>query len=227
MALPLRLCLAVECTSRLNDLWRTLLGGFVDPLLVQPGLELALIVFGAHPPHSLAAVESGLRWFSVDRFRSLLSDLEFVGGGHQPVALAEALLEAASLFALPPISPAPQQHLIVCIASEPATLPVPWSHPDDCVMVRGSRQQACWAGLHFAALPGQPRHCRGTYTSSPTAPQPGWAARAGHLGRAVARIAPPRRAAGLCGRQPVQHHAPAVAPRQPCLQGAHQARSHC
>jgi hypothetical protein len=115
------------------------MAGLVEPLLDQPGLEMALVLFGAHPPHSLAAVESGLGWFSVERFRRLLSDLEFVGGGHQPVALAEALLEAASLFAIPlanPGLPAPQQHLIVCIASEPAVLPVPWPYPDDCSMVR-------------------------------------------------------------------------------------------
>lgn len=142
MARPLRLCLAIECTARLSGLWQTLLRGVIEPLLVHLaplGLEMSLVLFGAHPPHSPAAVESSFGWLSsVDQFRCLLEDVEFVGGGGQPVALAEALLEAASLFALPApgAAPPPQQHCLVCLASDPAVRPVPWPFAEDCSMAK-------------------------------------------------------------------------------------------
>ena len=149
----IRLCLVVELTAKHGSLWATkTLPLVVEPLLAlleagdgsAAACELALVLFGAHPPHSLAAVESCLRWCtSVQQLRSLLDGLRFVGGGAQAVALAEALAEAAALFALPPHAvpgqPAAawQQQCLVCLASDPAVHPVPWPFPEDCCMVGG------------------------------------------------------------------------------------------
>lgn len=144
----LRLCLAVEATARAGPLWQKLSRSCIEPLLAMleaaaalQAVELALVLFGAHPPHSLAAVESSLGWVaSVPQFRALLGGLQFSGGGGQPVALAEALAEAAALFALqrPAAAAAPgaacQQHCLVCLTSDPAPHPVLWPFADDCCM---------------------------------------------------------------------------------------------
>ncbi|KAI3436786.1 hypothetical protein D9Q98_006197 [Chlorella vulgaris] len=137
----LRLCLAVECGARMAPLWQALLHGMIEPILAHygPSLELALVLFGAHPPHSLAAVESSIGWTSdADEQQRLLGDAQFIGGGgSSPVALAEALLEVAALFAIADASPdaaAPQQHCLVCITSDPAVHPVPWPCAEDCDM---------------------------------------------------------------------------------------------
>lgn len=139
----LRLCLAVECGARMAPLWQALLHGMIEPILAHygPSLELALVLFGAHPPHSLAAVESSIGWTSdADEQQRLLGDAQFIGGGgSSPVALAEALLEVAALFAIADASPdaaAPQQHCLVCMTSDPAVHPVPWPCAEDCDMVR-------------------------------------------------------------------------------------------
>lgn len=162
----LRLCLAVECTAKAASVWPTTLRHVVEPLLAlaeastaggaAPALQLALVLFGALPPHSPAAVESVLGWCaSVQQFRRLLDSLEFVGGGgRQPVALAEALAETAALFAAADAGGGGgqwQQHCLVCLASEPAVQPVRWPFPEDCCMVRA------WAGRRLdAACTGKP-----------------------------------------------------------------------
>ncbi|PRW56284.1 arsenate reductase [Chlorella sorokiniana] len=148
----LRLCLAVECTAKAGAVWPTTLQHVVEPLLAlaeasgaggaAPGLQLALVLFGALPPHSGAAVESVLGWCtSLQHFRRLLDSLEFVGGGgRQPVMLAHALAEAAGLFAAAEAGGGGdgpwQQHCLVCLASEPAVQPVSWPFAEDCCMAR-------------------------------------------------------------------------------------------
>ncbi|KAL4457855.1 hypothetical protein ABPG75_012720 [Micractinium tetrahymenae] len=147
----LRLCLVLESTARAGAQWRSgaVLRHLIEPLLALAeaapgGCELALVCFGAHAPHSAAAVDSCLGWWSgasVVQFRShLLDSLSFAGGGGQPVALAEALLEAASLFACAApgggaasagAAPTCQQHCLVFLASEPAPQPVPWPFAED------------------------------------------------------------------------------------------------
>lgn len=156
----LRLCLAVECTGKAGSLWPTTLQHVVEPLLAlaeassaggaAPGLQLALVLFGALPPHSGAAVESVLGWSaSVQHLRRLLDSLEFVGGGgRQPVMLAHALAEAAALFAAADAADAGgggpwQQHCLVCLASEPAVQPVSWPFAEDCCMV-GADGRTSW-----------------------------------------------------------------------------------
>ncbi|KAL4424960.1 hypothetical protein ABPG77_002845 [Micractinium sp. CCAP 211/92] len=156
MGPALRLCLVLESTARAGAHWQSgaVLRYLIEPLLAlveaaPGGCELALVCFGAHAPHSAAAVESSLGWWSggsVAQFRThLLDSLTFSGGGGQAVALAEALLEAASLFACPPAvsgggaagaAPACQQHCLVFLASDPAPQPVTWPFPEDCCMAK-------------------------------------------------------------------------------------------
>lgn len=152
MVPTLRLCLVLESTARAGAQWRSgaVLRQLVEPLLALAeaapgGCELALVCFGAHAPHSSTTVESCLGWWSgasTAHFRAqLLDSLSFSGGGGQPVALAEALLEAASLFASAPAGigaaagSACQQHCLVFLASDPAPQPVPWPFVEDCCMV--------------------------------------------------------------------------------------------
>lgn len=144
---PLRLCVAVEASSKHRPLWAQTTARVLEPLLAmleaQAAVELALVLFGAHAPSSAAAVESTPWTAGVPPFRRVLEGLAqtaLVGGAGQPVALAEALAEAAALFALPlrgggAFSGA--QHLLVCIASDPACHPVPWPYAEDCCLVRG------------------------------------------------------------------------------------------
>ena len=163
MAATLRLCVLVEVTARHRHLWHhTTLPQVVEPLLAYLqaaiGVELALVLFGAHPPHSLAAVESPLGWCrGVGHFRRQLLDggsLECAGGGGQPVALAEALLEAAALFTLPGGGSTCQQHCLVCLASEPAVQPVAWPFFQDCTMVSSTGTGIAWDGGCLAWLLG-------------------------------------------------------------------------
>lgn len=147
--MALRLVLCIEATARQQPLWATLSRGVLEPLLAMlqalQRVELALVLFGAHPPHSLAAVESSGWVADVQAFRQLLEGVQLSGGGRQPVALAEALAEAAALFALQQGGAAgggeapPQQHCLVCIASDPAPHPVAWPYPQDCCLVRCRR----------------------------------------------------------------------------------------
>ena len=233
MAATLRLCVLVEVTARHRHLWHhTTLPQVVEPLLAYLqaaiGVELALVLFGAHPPHSLAAAESPLGWCRGEgHFRRQLLDggsLECAGGGGQPVALAEALLEAAALFTLPGGGSTCQQHCLVCLASEPAVQPVAWPFFQDCSMVSGPVTGTGWAGgcpgwQQLLHANGAVRHCSmhahpfGLSTARPPAPGPclprpcprpaGQAAGACHFHRAVPRPAPPRHPAGRGGGQPV------------------------
>lgn len=190
----LRLCLAVECTGKAGSLWPTTLQHVVEPLLAlaeassaggaAPGLQLALVLFGALPPHSGAAVESVLGWSaSVQHLRRLLDSLEFVGGGgRQPVMLAHALAEAAALFAAADAADAGgggpwQQHCLVCLASEPAVQPVSWPFAEDCCMVGDGgrtgwvvccRGRAAWPGCLPA---GSAVGCMLTASTSPALPR--------------------------------------------------------
>lgn len=177
----LRLCLVLESTARAGAQWRSraVLRHLIEPLLALAetapgGCELALVCFGAHAPHSAAAVESCLGWWSgasAAEFRThLLDSLRFTGGGGQPVALAEALLEAASLFACAPggsgagaggAAPACQQHCLVFLASEPAPQPVPWPFAGDCCMV------SQWLGLGSLQRRGGDRPVPGSPASLP------------------------------------------------------------
>lgn len=139
--MALRLVLVVEATARQQTLWATLFRGVLDPLLAMlqalQRVEVALVLFGAHAPHSLATVESSGWVADIPAFRQLLDGAQRSGGGRQPVALAEALAEAAALFALKQGGAAgggdaaPLQHCLVCIASDPATHPVAWPYPED------------------------------------------------------------------------------------------------
>lgn len=167
-----RLCLAVECTAKAGSVWPTALRHVVEPLLAlaeassggagAQGLQLALVLFGALPPHSAAVVESVLGWCaSVQQFRRLLDSLNFVGGGgRQPVMLAHALAEAAALFAAADAggSGGPcQQHCLVCLASEPAVQPVSWPFAEDCCMVGacgrwGTSCSSCWQASQACLL---------------------------------------------------------------------------
>lgn len=167
-----RLCLAVECTTKAGSVWPTALRHVVEPLLAlaeassggagAQGLQLALVLFGTLPPHSAAVVESVLGWCaSVQQFRRLLDSLNFVGGGgRQPVMLAHALAEAAALFAAADAggSGGPcQQHCLVCLASEPAVQPVSWPFAEDCCMVGacgrwGTSCSSCWQASQACLL---------------------------------------------------------------------------
>lgn len=142
----LRLCLCVEVTTRHARYWPHVLEALLAPLLGYldaasslQSCEIACVLFGSHPPFSTAAVQSTLGWCSgTAQLRQLVECLEFVGGGGQPVALAEALLEAAGLFCLPSSSISAsgcQQHCLVCLATEPASCPVPWPYTEDCTLV--------------------------------------------------------------------------------------------
>jgi len=159
--------LALECTARAGALWRLAWRDrLIEPLLAlldaEPGgCEIALVLFGAQVhPYSAAVVESSLAWCSsVAQFRRQLENLGFAGGGNQPVGLAEALLEAASLFACGSSSAggggsgssaAVQQHCLVCLASDPGTQPVPWPFAEDCGVVSVERRGGGLAGWHAA-----------------------------------------------------------------------------
>ncbi|GAB4820614.1 hypothetical protein N2152v2_007660 [Parachlorella kessleri] len=83
----------------------------------------------------------------VSQLRQWLDDVDFCGGGGQPVALGEALLELAAMLELPtslglaPGSPPVQAHCLVCMVSDPAALAVPWPYPS------AYGQWACLPGL--------------------------------------------------------------------------------
>lgn len=87
------------------------------------------------PPRcSPAVVQSSLWAQEASQLRQWLDDVPFTGGGQQPVALAEALLEAACLFELPcglqaPGGAAVQRHCLVCMVSDPAPGVVSWPFP--------------------------------------------------------------------------------------------------
>ena len=96
-------------------------------------------------------VQSSLWTPDASQLRQWLDDVEFGGGGSQPVALAEALLEAASLFELPStLQPggAVQSHCLVCMVSDPSTAPVAWPLPTLSGQVRswGAGLLRVWRG---------------------------------------------------------------------------------
>ncbi len=83
-----------------------------------------------------AAVVQASHWTQdVSQLRQWLDDVQFSGGGGQPVTLGEALLEAAALLELPstlsiaPGAPALQAHCLVCMVSDPSAAAVPWPYP--------------------------------------------------------------------------------------------------
>lgn len=98
-------------------------------------------------------VQSSLWTQDASTLRQWLDDVEFCGGGNQPVALAEALLEAAALLELPTALEPPaqgpgagvpaQQQLksrcLVCMVSEPSTNAVAWPYPSAYGQVRAGR----------------------------------------------------------------------------------------
>lgn len=157
----LRLCLCLEVTARQAGLWQQTLKHVIEPVLAmleaqQAACELALVLFSAPPPFATATVESSAWVADVPTFRRLLEGLRFVGGGRQPVALAEALAEAAALFSLPPSwsgggTAAWQQHCLVCFASEPSMHPVPWPYPEDCAIVSLGCWRRCFGSASGAA----------------------------------------------------------------------------
>ena len=239
---PLRLCLAVECTAKAGAQWPTTLRQVVEPALALAeacssggAAQLALVTFGAAPPHSPAAVESVLGWVSVQRFRHLLDSLEFAGGGgRQPVALAEALAEAAALFAVAGAAGGGggpwQQHCLICLASEPAVHAVAWPFPEDCCLASGV-QLGAGAACHGASLllgamqiatcAVQAATC--AIACPPPPPNPaGSAARHGDVVRAAVRAAAARRAAGTGWRRHGQQPDDAAAPGKLRERGAAQ-----
>lgn len=82
-------------------------------------------------------MESSLWTEDVQVLRQWLDLIDFAGGGSQTVSLAPALLDAASLFALPTcLSRAGAQcHCIVSCVSEPSKTLVPWPVASDCMQV--------------------------------------------------------------------------------------------
>ena len=245
---PLRLCVCVESTAKAGLAWKAAVASLLEPLLSMlegpqhaGGCELALVLFGAHGGSSVAAVESSLTWCAgVLPFRALLAGLRFEGGGGQPVALADALLEAAALFACAGSgAPPPPQHCLVWLASDPATRPVPWPFADDCTVVRCGQAHcvrqlsSCLPLSPAACLPACPHHgrtvpwpCHLSQAAHPPPfkrpcvplsqpPAPGAAAVPGHVGRAVPRAAAARHPAFAGGAAHAEQPTPAVAPAQP------------
>ncbi|KAH9315689.1 hypothetical protein KI387_024316 [Taxus chinensis] len=102
-----QLILVIEGTAALGPDWSLLRSEYIDKIIRSfsgnelgsqkssgPIIEMALIVFYSHGPHSVCSVQWSPWTKNFDLFQKWLSDINFCGGGLGEVAIAEGLAEA-------------------------------------------------------------------------------------------------------------------------------------
>ncbi|KAH9315691.1 hypothetical protein KI387_024318, partial [Taxus chinensis] len=143
-----QLILVIEGTAALGPYWSLLRSEYIDKIIRSfsgnelgsqkssgPFIEMALIVFYSHGPHSVCSVQRSPWTKNFDLFQKWLSDINFCGGGLGEVAIAEGLAEALTMFA--PSQTVTQmaqgmdrqKHCVLVAASNPHPLATPVRRP--------------------------------------------------------------------------------------------------